>query len=57
VTELPGVVCEAFRTLAAKDAYAAGHGYRAGRDMRCIVHHKDFGEIERHRCDVAMLEI
>lgn len=55
VTELPGLVCESFRTLAAKDAYAAGAGYRAGRDMRCIVHHKDHGEIERHRCDVGMI--
>jgi hypothetical protein len=55
VREYPGVVCESFRTLAAKDAYAAAYGYRAGRDMRCIVHHKDFGEVERHRCDVAML--
>lgn len=56
VKEFPGVTCESFRTLAAQDAYAAGHGYRAGRDMRCIVHHREYGEIERHRCDVAMLE-
>lgn len=56
VLELPGVVCESFRTLAANDAYAAGHGYRAGRDMLCIVHSRDFGEVERHRCDVAMLD-
>lgn len=56
VKEFPGVVCESFRTLAAKDAWAAGHGYRAGRDMRCIVHHKEFGEIARHRCDIAMLQ-
>jgi hypothetical protein len=55
VTELAGVTCESFRTLAAKDAWAAGAGYRAGRDMRAIVHHKDWGEIERHRCDVGML--
>lgn len=54
--EYRGAVVEAFRTLAAKDAYHAGHGYRAGRDMRCIVHHKDYGEIERHRCDVSMLK-
>lgn len=53
--EFPGVVCESFRTLAAKDSYAAGHGYRAGRDMVCIVLHKEHGEIERHRCDVAMV--
>ncbi|MFN7817809.1 MAG: hypothetical protein ACK5OQ_16390 [Burkholderiales bacterium] len=56
VKELPGVTCESFRTLAAKDAYATAYGYRAGRDMRCIVHHREFGEIERHRCDVAMLD-
>lgn len=56
VKEFPGVVCESFRTLAAKDAWTAGHGYRAGRDMRCIVHHKEFGEIARHRCDIAMIQ-
>jgi hypothetical protein len=55
VREFPGVTCESFRTLAAKDAYASGYGYRAGRDMRCITHHKEYGEIERHRCDVGML--
>ena len=56
VKEFPGVVCESFRTLAAKDAYAAGHGYRAGRDMLCITHHTEHGEIERHRADVGMLD-
>lgn len=53
VTELPGLVCESFRTLAARDAYATGHGYRAGRDMRLIVHHREDGEVERYRCDAA----
>ena len=56
VREFPGLLCESFRTLAAKDAYAAGHGYRAGRDMVCITHHKEHGEIERHRCDIGMLQ-
>jgi hypothetical protein len=55
VREYPGVICESFRTLAAKDAYAAGYGYRAGRDMLCITHHKEHGEVERHRCDIGML--
>lgn len=55
VTELAGLVCESFRTLAAKDAFAASHGYRPGRDMVAIVYHKGHGEIERHRCDVGML--
>lgn len=55
VTELPGLLCESFRTLAARDAWAAGMGYLAGRDMRLIVHHREHGEIERHRCDVGMI--
>jgi hypothetical protein len=55
VREYFGVTCESFRTLAAKDAYASGHGYRAGRDMRCITYHIEHGEIERHRVDVGML--
>jgi hypothetical protein len=54
--EYPGGIVEYFRTLAARDAWHQGQGYRAGRDMRCIVHHRDHGEIERHRCDVGMLE-
>lgn len=53
--EFPGVTCESFRTLAPKDAYATRHGYRAGRDMYCIVHHVDHGEVERHRCDIGMI--
>lgn len=56
VKEYRGGVVEYFRTLAARDAWHAGQGYRAGRDMRLIVLHKDDGEIERHRCDVAMLK-
>jgi hypothetical protein len=56
VIELPGVLCESFRTLAPSDAHANSHGYRSGRDAYCIVHHKDYGEIERHRCDVAMVK-
>lgn len=53
--EYRGCTVEYFRTLAARDAWHAGQGYRAGRDMRLIVLHKIHGEIERHRCDVAML--
>jgi hypothetical protein len=56
VKEYPGGIVEYFRTLAARDAWHAGQGYRAGRDMRLIVMHTEHGEIERHRCDVAMLE-
>lgn len=55
VREYPGVVCESFRTLAPKDAWTASRGYRSGRDMYCIVHHKEHGEVARHRCDIGML--
>lgn len=53
--EVSGLRIEWFRTLAPLDAWAAGQGYRSGRDMYCIVHSKDFGEVERHRCDIAMI--
>lgn len=54
--EYRGGTVEYFRTLAARDAWHAGQGYRAGRDMRLVVLHREHGEIERHRCDVGMLE-
>lgn len=54
--EYPGCIVEAFRTLAAPDAWSAGRGYRSGRDMCVLVHHKEFGEVERHRCDIGMIE-
>lgn len=56
VLEFPGVLWETFRTLAPADAWAAGAGYRSGRDMTSIVFDRDHGEIARHRFDVSMLE-
>lgn len=53
--EYHGGIVEYFRTLAARDAWHQGQGYRAGRDMRLIVHHREHGEIERHRADIGML--
>lgn len=52
--ELPGCTVESFRTLAARDAWATAGGYRAGRDMYAIVYSKEFGEVERYRCDIRM---
>jgi hypothetical protein len=54
--EHPGVIVETFRTLAARDAWHAGKGYRAGRDMNLIVHHREHGELLRARCDIGMLQ-
>lgn len=56
VIELPGVLVESFRTLAARDAYATSAGYRSGRDMMAIVFHAEHGEVARHRFDVGMLQ-
>lgn len=55
VKEYHGGIVEYFRTMAARDAWHQGQGYRAGRDMCAIILHKDFGEIERHNCDVGMV--
>jgi hypothetical protein len=56
VKEYQGGIVEYFRTLAARDAWHQGQGYRAGRDMCCIVLHEKHGEIERHKCDISMIE-
>jgi hypothetical protein len=55
VKEYPGGIVEYFRTLAARDAWHQGQGYRAGRDMCSIIIHKEYGEIERHTCDIGMI--
>jgi len=50
--ELRGCVVESFRTLAGRDAWHTNSGYRSGRDMLCIVQDREFGEVERYRCDI-----
>jgi hypothetical protein len=55
VKEHAGGIVEYVRTLAARDAWHQGQGYRAGRDAQLIVHHREYGEVERHRCDLAMI--
>lgn len=57
VKEHPGCVVETCRTLAPRDAWHSGMGYRAGRDMQLIVHHRQFGETVRIRCDHSMVTI
>lgn len=54
--DYPGVTVETFRTLAAKDAYAHWGGYRAPRDMKCIVLHEEYGEVARHTVTPGMVE-
>lgn len=51
-----GFSAEVLRTLAGKDAYAASHAYRSLRDMQCVVFHKLWGEYERYRADVSLIQ-
>ncbi len=46
---------ESFRTLAAKDAWHAGQGYRSGRDMKAIIYHPKYGEYQRHTVNIMMV--
>lgn len=55
VKEYAGVTVESFNTLTAKDAYAAFGGYRARQNMKCLVIHKEFGEVSRHTVHPDML--
>lgn len=50
-----GVSVESFRVLAAKDAYAHWGGYRAPRDMKCIVLHSEYGEVARSTVNPQMV--
>jgi len=53
--EFRACTVESFRTLASSDAWHHGQGYRSGRDMRCIVHHGEHGEVESHRVGIESL--
>lgn len=52
----PGVTVETHRTLAANDAWHKHAGYRSARDMKAIIYHKEWGEVTRIRCGIAMIE-
>lgn len=55
VNEYPGCKVEQMRTLAAGDAYAVGHGFLSGRDMKLITHHAEYGEVGRATCSIDLL--
>lgn len=57
VREYDGEVkVESFRTLVAKDNWTTQSGYSSGRDAKCILYHRDHGEIERHTVSVEMID-
>lgn len=47
--EYDGCLVESLRALCAKDAYHAGGGYRAGREIQAINYHSEYGEDGRDR--------
>lgn len=51
--EVAGVRIESLQSPAARDAWNAEHGYRAGRSLSAITFHKDHGEIGRHRVNIT----
>ncbi len=53
--ELAGCTAESFRTLAGKDDWHNGKGYRSGRDMKLIVHHREYGEVGRYTANIALI--
>lgn len=56
VKELRGVTVETFRTLATRDSWHAAQGYVAQRDLKRIVYHRSYGEIERATAGIDYLE-
>lgn len=54
VKDFAGCSVESFRILPPADAYAANEGYRAPRDMKAIVLHREYGEVARHTVNPSM---
>ena len=52
--DFSGCTVERFRVLCPADAWAAQKGYRAIRDMKTIILHKEYGEVERHTVNPDM---
>lgn len=51
-----GCLVESFRTLCAKDIYAAGSGYRALRDIQAVMYDFDYGECDRSRVSHKLIK-
>lgn len=54
--DFAGATVESFRVLPPTDAWAQSKGYRAVRDMKAIILHREYGEVARHTANPAMFE-
>lgn len=50
-----GWSAESFATIAGLDAWGASKGFYPEREMVSIVHHREYGETERHRVCIDMI--
>jgi hypothetical protein len=57
VKELRGCTVETLRTLAAKDKWHYGQGYRAGRDLKLDVWHREYGYKGRQVVDISLVKV
>ena len=48
IIEVGDCKVETFRTIAGKDAWTTAKGYMSGHDLKSIIYHKDYGEVERY---------
>jgi hypothetical protein len=53
--EFPGCKVHTIRTLAARDAWHNASGYRAGRDMKLFIYHREHGLINQHAVGIQQL--
>lgn len=53
--EYPGCSVVTYRTLAPKDAWHSGSGYRSNREMRCTTYHKENGLVGVNIVNPTML--
>lgn len=54
VKDFTGCRVESFRVLPPQDAHATNEGYRSLQDMKCIILHREYGEVARHTVNPEM---
>lgn len=57
VKEFGGVSVESVRTLASKDKWHHGQGYRSGRDLKLDVWHREWGYQGRQVIDISLVKV
>jgi UDP-2,3-diacylglucosamine pyrophosphatase LpxH len=53
--EMRGCSVETLRTLATRDAWHHGKGYRSGQSISCIILDEEYGEVDRPSIDLRLI--